>query len=222
MKVLMPPQSGSLGNQTASRNRSGQYLRQRSLPVQPRTAPQQAARARLTTQSAAWRGITAAQRLAWKSFAQSFTVVNSLGQTINLTGHQLFVKVNSVLLLLGQSTVAVPPALPTWAAVTVTGVDATAGTQLLELAGAVPATGTRHMIYASTQLSPGVSYNNAWKFIGYKSSSDTYTTGKLAITALYTAVYGTLIAGKQVQIKIVQEQAGMQDNGTVFTCTVGA
>jgi hypothetical protein len=220
MKVLMPPQSGSLGNQTASRNRSGQYLRQRSLPVQPRTANQVAARSRFTSLSAGWRGLTAAQRLAWRSFSNSFTVVNSLGQTINLTGHQCFVKVNCVNSLNGAAAVLTPPALPTFVACLVTGVDGTAGTQLLEITGAPPAANTIYQIYGSAGLSAGVSYNNSWKFIKHITSTDTFTSTKLDITTAYTAIFGALTAGKQIMIKIVQCQAGMQDNGTTFTCIV--
>lgn len=219
MKILDVPQSGSVGARTSSRNRSGQYVRQRAIPVQPRTPAQIAARSRLTSQSAAWRGLTAAQRAAWNAFAQSFTVVNSLGTTINLTGAQCFVKVNSVNLLNGDATVTLPPALPAFIAVTVTGIDATAGTQLLEMSGVNPAAGTKFMTFASPQLSAGVSFNGKYAWL---QTAQTFTTGKLALTSVYTAKYGALIAGKQVFVKVVQSQAGMQDNGTVFSCIVGA
>jgi hypothetical protein len=136
------------------------------MPTQPRTAKQIAARALLTTYSAAWRGLTAANRAAWNSFAKSFTVVNSLGKTINLTGLQCYVKVSCVLALLGDTPPATPPPLPSWLACCITGIDGTAGTQLLELDGAAPASGTRLMLYASPELSPGVTYNNKWKYIG--------------------------------------------------------
>ena len=218
MKVLMPPQSGSLGNQTASRNRSGQYLRQRSLPVQPRTPKQVAARALLSNLAAQWRGLTAAQRLAWRNFANSFTVVNSLGQTINLTGTQAFVKVNCVNNLLSRATVLVPPALPSFIALTVSALAAAAGTAAMTLTGTTPAAGTTFMLYSSGQISPGISYNNSWKFIGACPSFTTTAN----ILALFEAVYGAPIAGKQVMVKVVQEQLGMQDNGTVFSCIVAA
>lgn len=216
MKVLMPPQSGSLGNQTASRNRSGQYLRQRSLPVQPRTPKQVAARALLSSLAAQWRGLTDAQRLAWKNFAMSFTVVNSLGQTINLTGTQCFVKVNCVNNLLTRATVLVPPALPAFIALTVTALTAAAGTAAMTLTGTTPAAGTTFMLYCSGQISAGVSYCNNWKFIG---ACPSFTT-TADILAQFEAVFGAPVAGKKVMVKVVQEQLGMQDNGKVFSCIV--
>ena len=217
MKYLDVPQSGSAGNMTASRNRSGQYYRQRSLPTQPRTTAQLAARSRLTTLSAAWRGLTAAQMAAWAGFANSFSVVNNLGQTIQLTGHQCYVKVNAVNLLLGVAASATPPALPTFAACAVTALTGTAGTPALDLNGAAQAAGTDQMVYVSPQLSAGVSYNGRYAYIG---KSGTYAAGKYSILSLYTAKYGTLVVGKKIFVKVVQNQAGMQDNGTVFTVTL--
>ena len=219
MKILDVPQSGSVGNRTSSRNRSGQYIRQRSLPVQPRTPAQVNARARLSDVSAAWRGLTDAQRANWIAFGQSFTVVNSLGQTINLTGSQCYIKVNTVNLLNGDATVTAPPALPTFVACTVTGIDATAGTPLVELSGANPAAGTKFMIYASGQLSAGVNFNGVYRYL---TTNQTFASGKLSLTTVYSAKFGAPIAGKKIFCKVVQSQAGMQDNGTLFTCIVGA
>jgi hypothetical protein len=174
---------------------------------------------RLTTQSAAWRGLTDAQRNAWKGFASSFTIVNSLGQTINLTGHQAFVKVNCVLLLVGSAVVTAPPALPTFVACLATALTAAAGTPTMALASVAPATPTKYLLYGSAQISPGVSYNNSWKYIDHR---ETFTAGTENILAKYVDVFGTLVAGKQIMLKVVQCQNGMQDNGTVLKCIVAA
>lgn len=217
MKILDVPQSGSVGARTSSRNRSGQYVRQRAIPTQPRTVAQIAARSKLTSQSAAWRGLTSAQRAAWNAFAQSFTVTNSLGTTINLTGAQCFIKVNTVNLLNGDATVNLPPALPAFVACTATGVTAVAATPLIQIAGANPAAGTKFMIFASPQLSAGVTFNAKY---AYLQTSQTFAAGQMSIQTAYAARYGALIVGKQIFVKVVQSQAGMQDNGTVFSCIV--
>ena len=219
MKILDIPQSGSVGNQTSSRNRSGQYRRQRSMPTQPRTAPQVAARSRLASMSSGWRGLTDAQRAAWNAFANSFTMVNSLGASITLTGHQAYVKINSVNLLNGDAAVSTPPALPAFGACSATGVDATAATPLVELSGVTPTGSVKHMVYASPQLSSGVSYNAQFRYL---QTGTTYTAGKLSLTTAYTAKFGAPVAGKKIFAKVVQSLAGYQDNGTVFTAIVGA
>jgi hypothetical protein len=217
MKILDIPQSGSVGAVTSSHNRSGQYRRQRSMPTQPRTTAQINARSRLTTQSAAWRGLTDAQRAAWASFANSFTVVNSLGAAIQLTGHQCFVKVNTTNLVNGDSVVTSPPALPAFVACTVTGLTATAGTPVFTIQGTTPAGTTKYQIYASPQLSAGVSYNNNFRLI---TVGTTFTTGNLDIKTAYVTKFGAVIAGKRIFVKVVQSQAGMQDNGTLFSVIV--
>jgi hypothetical protein len=217
MKILDVPQSGSVGARTSSRNSSGQYVRQRANPTQPRTVAQVAARARLTSQSAAWRGLTSGQLAAWNAFGQSFTIVNSLGTAIHLTGLQCFVKVNSVNLLNGDATVSTPPALPVFVACTATGLTAVSATPLIQLAGATPAAGTKFMIFGSPQLSAGVTFNGKYAFL---QTSTTFASGELSLQTSYAAKYGALIAGKKIFVKVVQSQAGMQDNGTLFSCIV--
>lgn len=219
MKILDIPQSGSVAAVTSSRNRSGQYRRSRAIPTQPRTASQLAARSRLSTQAAAWRGLTDAQRSSWVAFAGSFTVINTLGQSIHLTGSQAYVKVNSVLDLLGDSALTTPPSLPSFTATAITGFTAAAGTPAFDIAGSDPDAGTRYMVYASAQKSAGVSYNSDFRYIGVIENGDTMPDDKLTE---YTARHGSLVAGKKIFLKVVQEQSGMQDSGTLYTAIVGA
>lgn len=217
MLIIAPPQSGSVAAQTSSRNRSGQYIRSRANPVQPRTPAQVAARARFTTCSSAWRGLTAAQQAAWQAFAASFTTVNRIGTTINLTGTQCFVKVNCVNLLLGRAIVDIPPALPTFVACSMTGLTAVAATPAITLTGTAPATGTSNMVFASPQESAGVSFNGKYAYLSDVGSSGTVP---YEFHAIYAAKYGALISGKKIFVKVVQEQAGMQDNGTLYSVVV--
>jgi hypothetical protein len=187
------------------------------MPTQPRTPAQVNQRARLTSQSSAWRGITDAQRAAWNAFAQSFTIVNTLGTAIHLTGAQCFIKVNSVNLLNGDATVDIPPLLPAFIAATVTGLTAVSATPLISLQGADPAAGTKFMIFASPQVSAGVSFQGNFRFI---QTSSVFTAGTMSLQTAYAAKFGALITGKKVFVKIVQSQDGMQDNGTLFAAIV--
>lgn len=214
MKILDVPQSGSVGARTSSRNRSGQYVRQRAIPTQPRTPAQVRARASLSDLSASWRGLTDAERAAWNAFGQSFTITNSLGSTINLTGSQCFVKVNTVNVLNGDAVVSDPPSLPAFDPVTVTGVTVNGTSAAFTVDGDAPATGTLFMVFVSPALSAGVSFNGRYSWI---QTSQTFTSGHMSILAAYTAKFGAPITGKKYFVKIVQSQDGMQDNGTVFT-----
>lgn len=217
--TLIPPTSGSVGGVVYSRNRNGAYMRQRSMPTQPRTSAQVNQRARLSDASAAWRGLTAVQMASWIAFANSFTVANSLGTANHMTGTQAYVKVNSVNALNGDAQVATPPALPTFVPNTTTGMTATAATPLVEVAGSSPAAGTKYMFYASPQVSAGVSFNGQYRYL---ATFTTATSGNFVLTTAYTTKFGTLVAGKKIFIKVVQSQAGMQDNGTLWAAIVGA
>ena len=54
MKTLAGPQSGAQGDIVASRNRSGQFLRKRVSPRNPRTTAQRRARENMRTFSRLW------------------------------------------------------------------------------------------------------------------------------------------------------------------------
>jgi hypothetical protein len=73
MKYLGAPQSGSQANTVASRNRYGQYYRNRATPVNPHTSLQGTVRARLAINAATWRTLTAAQRAGWGDLASKRT-----------------------------------------------------------------------------------------------------------------------------------------------------
>lgn len=90
MKFLGPPASGSQAGTTSSRNRFGQYLRTRAVPVQPRTPKQTANRAIFTIGSSAWRGLTDPQRTAWNDYAAQITRNDSLGSGYSPTGAELY------------------------------------------------------------------------------------------------------------------------------------
>jgi hypothetical protein len=184
------------------------------MPTQPRTAAQVNARARLTTTASAWRGLSASQMASWAAFASSFTVLNSLGTAINLTGTQCFVKVNCVNLLLGRAIVQVPPALPSFVACTATALAVVSATPAYTITGATPVTGTTQMLFASPALSPGVTFCGQFRYIGQIT---TYTGSTFAGETFYAAKFGVPILGKKYVLKIVQEQAGMQDNGTLYS-----
>ena len=98
--------SGSQGGTTASRGRAGQYFRTRSMPTQPNTAAQTAIRTNVATASARWGGsLTDAQRDGWETFSQNFPITDKLGQPLQLTAQQAYVKLNVRLLNAAQSVI---------------------------------------------------------------------------------------------------------------------
>ena len=89
--------SGSIGGTTFARNRSGNYARSRTTPVNPSSSRQQDIRTIIANLSEEWNDtLSAAQRLAWNDYAANVAMTNRLGETIHTTGFNHFVRSNSV------------------------------------------------------------------------------------------------------------------------------
>ena len=101
---------GSIGDNTFSHNRGGDYVRRRVSPTNPNSSRQQAMRSILSTLSAAWSSVlTAVQRAQWNTWAEAQSKTGPLGNTINLTGINAYVWLNSHLLDAGDSRIDAPP-----------------------------------------------------------------------------------------------------------------
>lgn len=101
---------GSVGGTVFSRNKSGAIARQRTTPINPKTILQTAIRAIIALVSQAWRtGTTTAQKAAWAVFAANVPAKNKLGETINLSGFNQYVKSNTAALNAGLPAIPAAP-----------------------------------------------------------------------------------------------------------------
>lgn len=88
--------SGSVGGCTFSRNHFGQYIRRRAVPVNPGSTQQNIMTAALGTLVARWKTLSQAVRDAWTNYALNTPRTDSLGNTITLTGQQMYVSLNTL------------------------------------------------------------------------------------------------------------------------------
>lgn len=96
VKGILTQMSGSLGGITAAHNRGGLYLRARTVPTDPSSFYQTALRTIFGGLANAWQTVlTAGQRTAWETYAANVTVVNRLGDSVNLTGQQMYIRCNT-------------------------------------------------------------------------------------------------------------------------------
>lgn len=127
--------SGSIGGNTFARNRGGNYVRAKTIPINPNTGLQQVVRAAMAFLTERWSGtLTAAQRTAWNLYASSVAVKNRLGENVFLSGFNHYVRSNMIRKQLaltvvdaGPTTFELPEQDPTLA---VTGSE---GTQVLSV-----------------------------------------------------------------------------------------
>lgn len=86
---------GSLGGNVYSRNRYGAYMRARTVPVNPNTPSQQAVRASMAFLTDRWaQTLTAGQRTAWNLYGATVPMLNKLGEAMNLTGFNHYIRSN--------------------------------------------------------------------------------------------------------------------------------
>lgn len=108
---LVTQASGSVGGLTFSHNQGGLYMRARSIPVNPNTAQQQAVRNLMAQLVAAWNDdLSAGQRATWDLYAFNTPVTSKLGEPINLSGLNMYVRSNLPRLQAGKARVDQGPA----------------------------------------------------------------------------------------------------------------
>ena len=218
MKVLTVPSSGSLAGQTASKNRFGQYLRTRAIPVNPSTAAQGVVRARLAANSAAWRSITSAQRAGWSGLASSMVRTDALGQPNAIQGNQAYISVNNVRVAAGLSPVADAPALSTPVALlTVTPTVTNAAFSIAYTATPLAAA-TYLFLFASPQRSAGRAYESDFRLI--KVSTAAQASPLVALTE-YTAKFGVPVTGARIFLSLVTVTLGFE-SGPFLTSVIVA
>lgn len=83
--------SGSIGGTTYSRNRFGAYARNRTVPVNPNTTNQLSIRTAFTMAAQYWSAtLTPEQRTGWALYAAATPWLNKLGETVFLSGFNMY------------------------------------------------------------------------------------------------------------------------------------
>lgn len=106
--------SGSVGGLTYSHNRFGMYTRARTVPVNPNSTRQQVMRMYMDSAVTYWtETLTEPERESWRVYAANVPIVNKLGDTVNLTGQQMFIRSGVPWLLAGKdlADIATGPAV---------------------------------------------------------------------------------------------------------------
>lgn len=101
---------GSIGANTWSHNKGGDYVRQRGTPTNPNSTRQQSVRSILSTLAAGYGALTAVQQESWKTWAQNNPRQDPLGNSYTLTGLQAYISVNAKLSDAGLTLLTSAPA----------------------------------------------------------------------------------------------------------------
>lgn len=210
--------SGSQGNTTASRNRSGSYLRNRVIPVNPNSPSQTSFRTVFTEFSQAWRGLTQGQRDGWDALAQLDPKLDVQGQSIVLQANAYYIGFNMDRNSVGlarldnaPAMVEVPPAV-TSAVLAISGGTPSIGYTPTVVDG----TATNFQaIYATPQMSAGVNFAGRSDFrLITVIAGNAPVVPPEDLTAAYTAIFGTGWE-TSVGMRIAWRFKGVSDSGFV-------
>lgn len=206
MKVLTAPQSGSQAGTTASRNRFGQYLRTRAIPVQPRTPKQTSLRAAFTSASSLWRTLSDAQRTAWNDYAAQLSRTDSLGSSYSPTGAGLFTGSST---LDPISNISTPPTIPPSWYLYVTGLtytDPTPGPEAFEVAINTTDANNKVIIETSGPVSAGVTSAAAvrqWRSLpasalNLSANQFSMAANPIPMLSQYTSLFPSPVSGQTI------------------------
>lgn len=216
---------GKIAGVVYSKNAAGAYIRVKVSPTQSLTSRRGLVRERITNLSKYWSAtLTAAQILAWNSFAKNNPVSDVFGRTQTLSGIQTFCRLNAVILNVGGTQIDDPPASLTIVGITSLTATAAAGTPAFSLAfGPSPLEADCKLnVFATQQLPNGRTFTKPflrWIF----ASADAATTPANILSA-YTAKFGALVEGAKIGVRanVVNEVTGAQTTGLYSLVTVAA
>jgi hypothetical protein len=201
MKFLDVPQSGSIAGTTHSHNRAGQYTRNRRSPVQPVGTGRRAfIRSAFGAASTAWSGLTSTQQAAWATYADGHPIVDSLGQSIKLTGHQMYVAISTQLQNVGVTPTTAPPVSSATVAPVVTVYTAVASTGIVTITMTVSATAADFILvaFARPQGSGRSQVSAYWQADHLPGNS----VGNATEGAKVIAQFGALVVGQRLFLKL--------------------
>ena len=208
---------GSIGGTVFSKNRYGSYSRHRTIAVNPGSAKQTKIRATMGQIRNAWfQVLSAAQRAAWAVYAANVEVQNRLGESIKLTGWNMFARTNANLLYNDEAIVADAPTEFSLAEADSTlAITISAATQLISVAfdedmDWCDEDDSHLIVYASRPQNPTVNYFKGPYQIAGKMSGDHETPPSSPTTM---AVPFAVVAGQKVfvQARIVRADGRLSE-----------
>lgn len=195
------------GKEGAKVSTTSGTVRRLRIPKNGKSVAQIRSRSGLASLSTQFRGMSAAEQASWKQAALNYNRSNRAGMAKTLTGLQLFVQTNGLVLALKEQlgdtnaeNLSEPPVPQFVSSVVLSSVSgALVGGFSTELQ-----TGERLVIYASRPQSSGTNRSTAGKLIAYLLPEDitenmgppvTYTS---SLATAYAAKFGTPPAGTRI------------------------
>lgn len=186
----------------ATKGHAGSFMRKKVSPIQPRTQSQRNVRADFTANSKAWSALTQTQIAGWNALAKATPKKDRFGNSVTLTGLQLYQSLSRNLSTIGVAPVSTPPAnLNASTPGNLAVVADHSGPTMTVTPTNYPGATESAVIYAAAQMSPGKTFvGKTYRVVlvvAYNVTPVPYD-----IYAAYTAMFGSLIVGKKIPVLV--------------------
>lgn len=190
---------GKIAGVVYSANQFGAYIRHKVSPTQPRSARQTLVRDRLTGLSKAWASdLSDAARAAWNAFAKVNPTRDVFGNSQSGTGINAYLRVNGMLMNLGEDRIDAPPPDLLVTGLTDVSIAMAAGAGTAAITFAPTPLDPNYLLYvwASQGLTPGRSFFEP--FARFLVASDPGQATPFAAGPAYVDKFGAMVPGSAV------------------------
>lgn len=214
--ALVSDARGKLNGSVASKNRYGQYLRNKMTPVNPQTTHQMAVRGQFGALSSLWPNLTQAKRDSWHTAGQDSPETNIFGDSIVLQPNVFFIKRNMLLTTAGLPIIETAVKLLEVEYQNIEFNALTDATMTIDLEHEYFNHGAEKMVvYATRPVSPGRKFlKNDYRVIGVLEETNfTFQSSYRSadIYDMYVNRFGAPIVGSRVgvAVKCVNSSGGV-------------
>lgn len=202
---------GKLNGTIFQRVRDGNIMRNAQRPNNRNTASQQGNRTDFSFLIKNFSNLSPSVIVSWNSFASGYTWLNKLSQPYHPTGQLLYVQVNTNLFLAGLPLISSPVSPLVFSPMPSFVIDQHLfglPKLIITFTGFTLPAHAFYIVYATTSLSPGISY--ARKYLKQIAVIPAGTVNIFDATASYISRFAQIVPGKKIFFKLrcIDETSG--------------
>lgn len=193
---------GKIGGTTYSKNRSGAYAKRKTSPTNRNTTAQSVVRTNFTGLTKAWGSVlSGAQQTEWNNFATLWPRTDVFGNSVKISGQNMFISLGQRALQIGLPYLLDPPADLSVIPIPIdpTSLEVNPATIQFAQNGAAADATQLFYIFATPPLPPGRQPKSSdFRFIASQAGAVAPYPAEVSMTAAYIAVFGAPSTGSRV------------------------
>lgn len=198
---------GAIGDTVYSRNQYGSYIKTRTTPTNPATAPQTDWRGRLAAAVALWQTLTQEERDMYYAQAKNFIVRNRVGDRVKINGYNLFIRQQLIISKINNEGQAYNPVAAFTDIYQLISLELNVTQFLVNITSSNLGTDMALTVKASPpRLASHPSFNPSECVIIVESQAEAEGPAQLSVADAYEAVHGP-IAGLEGQLVTIGIQS---------------